>query len=366
MYADYIEDIKSSYNRAIEGEGKLFKIDADFKMVSVSRDYNGIESIEINAENIYLTSGKVIFLPESLSFSLSYSVNLNNVLGSSDRKTEYIDTGLNIYNNQYLNIRFDHYNHRFTSIIKNKNNNDTFNWIYIEDKPTTVGGDGNGFDTQRISGGEEYKTDDSFYLRNSVIIKSSFSGYKNYGLSYGLEEGSKPHPYEIKDTSQLESISGITQDEIDSLSNYVYADVRQKGTRIGLGYYGEVSSEEGSYLEKIEVYQRKFTRYYKNYFLCSAELEVLHLFTNSPACGNTGSRGSNERYQLNSVEWEGKLSKPTFGYTITGGWNISLSSYQIRLNGSLDYEKQEYEGYLGNWDLTEETYTYTLGGGITF
>ena len=140
LYADYIEDIKSSYNRAIEGEGKLFKIDADFKMVSVSRDYNGIESIEINAENIYLTSGKVIFLPESLSFSLSYSVNLNNVLGSSDRKTEYIDTGLNIYNNQYLNIRFDHYNHRFTSIIKNKNNNDTFNWIYIEDKPTTVGG----------------------------------------------------------------------------------------------------------------------------------------------------------------------------------------------------------------------------------
>ena len=46
--------------------------------------------------------------------------------------------------------------------------------------------------------------------------------------------------------------------------------------------------------------------------------------------------------------------------------NLELMSYNIRLNGSLDYEKQEFDGYLGNWDLSEETYTYTLGGGITF
>ena len=48
-----------------------------------SRNYGhlkGIKTVEINAENIYLASGKFIFLPESLKLSLSYSSNLNNLI----------------------------------------------------------------------------------------------------------------------------------------------------------------------------------------------------------------------------------------------------------------------------------------------
>ena len=79
-----------------------------------------------------------------------------------------------------------------------------------------------------------------------------------------------------------------------------------------------------------------------------------------PAFSNcTGGAGE-------SINWEGKLSKPAFGYNISWGMNLELMSCNIRLNGSLDYEKQEFDGYLGNWDLSKETYTYTLGGGITF
>ena len=338
LYADYIEDIKSSYNRAIKGEEKLFKIDADLNIVSVDRTYNGIDGVEINAESIYLTSGKFIFLPESLNFSLSYSTNLNNLFGSSDLETSYIDTGLNIYSNEYFRTRFEYFNHRFTSLIKNK---EDFA-IVVEDKHGSHGVvakyGGEMYDVEYIEPNEIYKTNDSYYTRNSIIFVSNHGITSNFGFNYGLEEGSKPHPYQVPGTT------------------YVFADVEQKGTRVAIGYYKDLKDDK-FYLNKAEIYQRKFTRYYENKFLCSNYARIVLGY---PAFSNcTGGAGG-------SINWEGKLSKPTFGYNISGGMNLELMSYNIRLNGSLDYEKQEFDGYLGNWDLSEETYTYTLGGGITF
>ena len=188
VFADYIDDVKKSYERGLNGKEELYIIDADFKFIAVNRTYEGIETVEINAENIYLASGKFTFLPESLKLSLSYSSNLNNLIGSSDRETAYIDTGLNLFSDNYFRLRFNYFNHRFTSIIKNNNNFE----IVVEDKRGNHPGQ---YDREYIKANDEYKTNDSFYTRNSLIIVSNYTNVKNYGLTYAIEEGSKPHLY---------------------------------------------------------------------------------------------------------------------------------------------------------------------------
>ena len=248
--ANYFQEVIESYERAINGDESLFGLDADLNIVSVDRNYNGIETIEIDSESIYLLSGKIKFLPESLNLSLSYSQNLNNILGSSDRKTNYLDTGINIYSNDYFYSRFERYDHRFTSIIKNKNNFP----IVVEDKHGNHGIDPNfGYDIadlEYIPPNGEFKTNDSYYTRNSIRVVSNYDVTENFGFSYALEEGSKPHPYEVP---------GQT---------YVFVDVEQKGSRLAVGYYKDDATDK-YYISKFEVYQRNFTRYYDNKYICS-------------------------------------------------------------------------------------------------
>ena len=73
------------------------------------------------------------------------------------------------------------------------------------------------------------------------MIVSNYGVSSNFGFNYSLEEGSKPHPYQVP------------------TATYVFADVEQKGTRVALGFYSD-NKEDSYFLNKAEIYQRKFIR----------------------------------------------------------------------------------------------------------
>ena len=83
----------------------------------------------------------------------------------------------------------------------------------------------------------------------SYLLPENEYLYYGLGFNYAQEKGSKPHPYQTPD--------GQTYD---------YSDVKQKGSRIGLGYYRNLDDlAKGFIFKTIEIFQRKFTRDYSFY-----------------------------------------------------------------------------------------------------
>ena len=307
--------------------GKLYSITTDITSVIVDRKYTGISQIEINSENIYLFSGKFTLLPDDLNIGIGYSTTTTGFLGSkseegkgsSSRESEYTEISFDVLKTSYGVLNLGYNKLRFNSIIKNASDKK----ILVEDVPEYWMG---AYYPLELKPGESYTTNASYYERYVLSYLLPEIDYLPTGLgfNYSNETGSKPHPYETPDGSV-----------------YSYSDVKQKGTRIGLGYFKKFDDlPQGLTLKKLEVFRRNFKREYSFYQGNSKDPSV-------------------------TFDFEGRLSAPANGLTIEGVFQSNYEDYEYYVKGSLEYENQKYTGYLGP-RVSEDTYVYVVGGGLSF
>ena len=323
----FLSDFLTKFEMFRNVTGKLYTITTDVTSVIVNREYSGISKIGINSENIYLFSGKFTLLPDGLNLSLGYSTTTTGLLGSkseegkgsSSRESEYVETAFDVVKTAFGTVNLGYSKLRFNSVIKNNHSEK----ILVEDVPEYFMGS---YYPLELKPGESYTTNASFYERYifSYLLPENEYLYYGLGFNYAQEKGSKPHPYQTPDGS-----------------TYAYSDVKQKGSRIGLGYYRNFDDlDKGFAFKTIEIFQRKFTRDYSFYQGNSKDPSV-------------------------TFDFEGKLSDPANGLTIEGVFQSNYEDYDYYLKGSLEYESQKYKGWLGP-RVSEDTYVYVLGGGLSF